>query len=141
MYSGGVASRYDMYYGDLAFTLGNAINVSKTAAISFGNVSVNYDLTNELFTNGLQVEGSLPMVWLGKPTSWQAYIEDTYVAGSAVYINHYDEVGATIGTRHGMNTQSWDALRVGASVTVGTGSASGKSHDYEAYKLVLSYRF
>jgi len=132
-YAGGLASRYDLYFGDLNVTIGNAVSIMKTGGVSIGSVNVNYDLTNEVFTNGGQVEGSLPGTMFGKPTSWQAYLADTYVAGSKVYINHYDEIGFTVGTRHGLNTQDWDAFRVGAGVTFGA--------NYNAFKAGFTYRF
>ena len=128
-----LASRYDLYFGDLNVTIGNAVSIMKTGGVSIGSVNVNYDLTNEVFTNGGQVEGSLPGTMFGKPTSWQAYLADTYVAGSKVYINHYDEIGFTVGTRHGLNTQDWDAFRVGAGVTFGA--------NYNAFKAGFTYRF
>jgi hypothetical protein len=116
-YSGSVASRYDIYFHDLDITVGDAVAVAKTAPLSVGTISVNYDLTNELFTNGLQVEGSLPYTIFGDPTSWQAYGADTYVTGSKVYVDHYDEIGFTVGTRHGRNGQDWNSLRIGAGFT------------------------
>jgi hypothetical protein len=132
-YSGSVASRYDVYLHDLDITVGNAVAVAKTAPLSVGSVSVNYDLTNELFTNGLQVEGSLPYTIFGDPTSWQTYFADTYVTGSKVYVDHYDEVGFTLGTRHGRNGQDWNSLRLGAGFTFGA--------HYTAYKAGFTYRF
>jgi hypothetical protein len=132
-YSGSVASRYDIYFHDLDITVGDAVAVAKTAPLSVGTISVNYDLTNELFTNGLQVEGSLPYTIFGDPTSWQAYGADTYVTGSKVYVDHYDEIGFTVGTRHGRNGQDWNSLRIGAGFTFG-------SH-YTAYKAGFTYRF
>lgn len=132
-YSGGLASRYDIFFSDLQLTIGNAVTVVKTAGLSFREVNVNYDLTNELFTNGVQLEGSLPYTIFGQPTSWQVWLADTHVTGSKVYINHYDEIGFTVGTRHSMNTQNWDSLRVGLVATVGA--------RYTAVKAAFSYRF
>jgi hypothetical protein len=132
-YSGGIASRYDIYWNDLQITIGNGVTVAKTVGLNIGPVSVNYDLTNELFNNGVQLEGSLPYTVFGEPTSWQAYGIDTAVAGSKVYINHYDEIGVSVGTRHGANTQNWNSLRVGFGVTVGA--------HYNAFKLAFSARF
>lgn len=132
-YAGGVASRYDMFYRDLMITLGNGLSVVKTAELSVGDVRVNYDLTNELWNNGLQAEGSLPWTMFGNPTSWQGYVVDTFVTGSKVYVSHYDEIGFTVGTRHGMNAQDWSALRVGVGVAFGA--------HFNAYKAGFTYRF
>ena len=132
-YSGGIASRYDIFWNDLQITIGDGVTVAKTVGLNIGPVNVNYDLTNELFNNGVQVEGSLPYVVFGEPTSWQAYVVDTAVTGSKVYINHYDEIGVSVGTRHGINTQNWNSLRVGFGVTVG--------EHYDAFKIALSARF
>lgn len=132
-YSGGLASRYDIYWNDLDITIGNGITIAKTAPLSIGSISVSYNLTNELFNNGAQVEGSLPYTIFGQPTSWQAYLIDTAVTGSKVYINHYDEIGVNVGTRTLMNTQNWDTLRVGAALTAGS--------RYTAFKLAFSARF
>jgi hypothetical protein len=132
-YSGGMTSRYDIFYHDLMITVGDGVNVVKTAGLSIGDVHVNYDLTNELWNNGIQAEGSLPWTMFGNPTSWQGYLVDTYVSGSKVYVNHYDEIGFTVGTRHGMNSQDWNSFRLGAGVAFG-------SH-FNAYKAGFTYRF
>jgi hypothetical protein len=132
-YSGGVASRYDIFWKDLQITIGDGVTVAKTVGLDIGSINVNYDLTNELFNNGVQVEGSLPYTMFGEPTSWQVYLMDTAVAGSAVYINHYDEIGVSVGTRHLINTQNWNSLRVGLGVVVGP--------NYNAVKLAFSARF
>ncbi len=132
-YSGSIASRYDIHWNDLKVTIGNAVALTKVGGLSVGGVGVNYDMFNQLFTNGAQFEGSLPYTVYGHPTSWQAYIADTYVAGNAVYVPHYDEIGFTVGTRQGPNTQDWQALRVGAGFVFGA--------HYNAYKVALTYRF
>jgi hypothetical protein len=132
-YSGGLASRYDIYFRDLMITIGNGVDLVKTSVLSVGNVHVNYDLTNELWNNGVQVESSLPFTMFGDPTSVQAYLVDTYVSGSKVYISHYDEVGFTVGTRHAMNSQDWNSLRLGAGF--------GFGEHFTAYKLGFTYKF
>jgi hypothetical protein len=132
-YSGSIASRYDIYWNDLKVTIGNAIALTKVGGLSVGGVGVNYDMFNQLFNNGVQLEGSLPYTVYGHPTSWQAYVVDTYVAGNAVYVPHYDEIGFTVGTRQGPNTQDWQALRVGAGFVFG--------EHFNAYKVALTYRF
>ena len=132
-YSGGVASRYDIFFHDLKITVGDGVSVVKTTQLSVGNVHVNYGLTNELWNNGVQVESSLPWTMFGDPTSVQAYFVDTYVSGSQVYINHYDEIGFTVGTRHAMNSQDWNSFRIGAGV--------GFGEHFSAYKLGFTYRF
>lgn len=132
-YSGGLASRYDIYVHDLDITIGNAISVIRTGELSVGAIHVNYDLTNELFNNGIQVEGSMRYTMFGFPTSWQAYVVDTAIAGSPVFIEHYDQIGFTVGTRHPMNSQDWNTFRVGASVTFGP--------HFDAFMAGFTYRF
>lgn len=132
-YAAGLSSRYDIYLRDLIITIGNGVSFVHTTDLSVGNVHVNYDLSNQLWNNGLQVVGSLPLQLFGDPTSWQAFIVDTYVTGSKVYVDHYDQIGFTVGTRHQLNSQDWNAFRLGVEVTLG-------SH-FNAYKLALTYRF
>lgn len=132
-YAAGLASRYDIYFHDLMITIGNGVSVVHTTDLSVGNVHVNYDLSNQLWNNGVQVVGSLPLHLFGDSTSWQAFVVDTYVTGSKVYVDHYDQIGFTVGTRSHLNTQDWNAFRVGVEVTIG-------SH-FNAYKIALTYRF
>jgi hypothetical protein len=132
-YEGGLASRYDIYVHDLDITIGNAISVNHTGGLSVGSVNVNYDLTNELFTNGVQVEGSLPYTMFGHPTSWQAYVADTAITGSAVYVSNYVVMGITAGTRHPLNSQDWNTFRVGLAVTLGA--------RFDAFQAGFTYRF
>lgn len=132
-YAAGIASRYDIYFHDLMITIGNGVSLVHTTDLSVGNVHVNYDLSNQLWNNGVQVVGSLPLNLFGDPTSWQAFVVDTYVTGSKVYVDHYDQIGFTVGTRRQLNSQDWNTFRVGFEVTIG-------SH-FNAYKLALTYRF
>jgi hypothetical protein len=114
-------------------TIGNAIALVKVGSLSADSVSVNYNIFNQLYTNGLQFEGSMPFTLFGNPTSWQAFVADTFVTGSKVYVDHYDELGFTVGSRHGPNAQDWHSLRLGAGFAFGA--------NYRAYKLALTYRF
>ncbi len=132
-YAGSLASRYDIFFDDLQLTIGNAISLVKVGGVSAAKVTVNYDMFNQLYTNGLQLEGSLPFTLFGSPTSWQAYVADTFVGGNQVYVEHYDEFGFTIGSRQSPNTQVWDSLRLGTGFAVGA--------HYSSYKLALTYRF
>lgn len=133
MYSADITSLYNIYTDDLKISIGNGLGYYKTAELSFGDTTINYDLTNQALKNGVSVEGSAGFTLLGRPTSWQAYLVDTYMFGDKLYIDHYDELGVVVGSRESMDGQNWDALKLGLSWTFGD--------NYNAFKMNFGYRF
>jgi hypothetical protein len=67
------------------------------------------------------------------PLSWEVFVVDTYFAGDRLAIQHYDEVGASIGTRRVAGQQAWNAARLGLIYTFGD--------SFNMVSLRGSYRF
>jgi hypothetical protein len=132
-YTGAVTSLYNLYFGGTKVAIGNGVGVLKTSPISIGKFSVGPNLTNYPIINGASVERDLDFTLFDKPTTWEAYVIDTYLPGDKLAINHYDEIGATFGTRRQIGDQSWNVFRLGVSYT------HGKSFDMVS--LRGTYRF
>ena len=132
-YSGTVASLYNIYLGDYKLAIGNSVGVIKTAALRVAGLTNGPVLTNYPIINGLSLEGSLPFTMFDRPASFEAYVVDTYFAGDGLFLQHWDEVGLSIGTRRRPGDQSWQNFRVGLSYTFG--------RDFNMIGLRGSYRF
>jgi hypothetical protein len=132
IYSGSVTSKFDFYLNDLKLSSNNMIGYYETGSLSnkFGG---NYDLQNVIFRNGLSAEGSLNYKLFDEPTSWEVQFIDTRITGDAWFINGYEEIVATVGTRRRAASMDWQTLRFGASVTLGKSFQGGQ--------LLFSYRF
>ena len=132
VYSGSVTSKFDFYMNDLKLSSNNMIGYYETGSLSnkFGG---NYDLQNVIFRNGLSAEGSLNYTLFDEPTSWEVQFIDTRVTGDKWFIDGYEEIVATVGTRRRMARMDWQTLRFGASLTLGKAFQGGQ--------LLFSYRF
>jgi hypothetical protein len=133
VYSGSITSLYALHFGDIKVAIGNGIGLLKTEPVSLGGVSIGPTLTNEPLINGVQVEGSLGRTLFDHPLSWEVFVVDTYFAGDRLAIQHYDEVGASIGTRRVAGQQAWNAARLGLIYTFGD--------SFNMVSLRGSYRF
>ncbi len=132
-YSGTIASLYNIYFGDYRLALGNSVGAIKTSALHVDGLTGGPVLTNYPIINGLSFEGSLPFTMFDRPASFEAYVVDTYFAGNGLFLQHWDEVGISIGTRRRPGEQTWNNFRVGLSYTFG--------RDFNMLGLRGSYRF
>ncbi len=132
-YSGGLGSQYLLFLGDYKVTIGNSAGFIKTTPFQVGTYTTGPSRLNVPLVNGLSLEGSLPFTVFDKPTSYEAYVVDTYFAGQQIAIRHYDEIGANFGTRRRDGEQSWDSARLGIAYTAG--------RSFNMVSLRASYRF
>jgi hypothetical protein len=132
VYSGTLTSKFDYYLNDLKLSSNNMIGYYQTGTIS-SKYGGSYNLQNVIFRNGLSAEGSLNYKLFDEPTSWEVQFIDTRVAGDAWFINGYEEIVATVGTRRRTARMDWQTLRFGASLTLGKSFQGGQ--------LLFSYRF
>ena len=132
-YSAGIASQYLLFFGDIKVTVGNSVGLIETKPFKVGAYTTGPSRTNVPIVNGVSVEGSLPFTLFDKPTSYEAYIVDTYYAGQSLAIDHYDEIGFNLGTRRRGGDQSWNSARIGLAYTVG--------RSFNMVSLRASYKF
>lgn len=138
VYSGSATSRLKFSasdlttLGDLTFTLNNMIGYYQTDGVS-EDYGGDYDLENVIFRNGFTLDGSLNFTLFDEPTSWELSFVDTRITGDEWFINGWDEVALTFGTRRREGRMLWQALRFGVSYTF--------SNDYDGFQVVLGYRF
>ena len=131
-YSASATSKLEHARGDLLFTLNNMLGYYKTGTVARG-WSGDYDLTNQIFRNGLKVEGSLGYQLFQEPATWEIQYVNTQIAGDDWFIDNYNEIAATVGTRRRDDRENWQIFRVGAKYTF--------ADEYDGFQLVLGYRF
>jgi hypothetical protein len=134
VYSGSLTSNYNIYYDDLIFSIDNSAGYYKSIALDVGSINIDPGTENELFKNGVSVEGAVDFLLFGRPTSWQAYVVDNETAGNAAFVSHWDEFGVSFGTRQRPDSNGLDIFRVGLGFAVG-------NNDYLAYQLNVGLKF
>ena len=135
IYSGSLTSTVNLTFDswDLRVSINNMGGYYRTDSLEVGDFSIDYDLENGVFKNGIAIEGALDWTLFDDPTSWELSFVDTQFIGSDLYLNRYDEVDLSFGTRRVTNQMSWQSLRLGIGYTFGD--------DYDAYRVSMNYRF
>jgi len=114
LYSVALNSTYNWQVNDdWRVTLGNGITYVATFPISVGKYSLDYDLRNIVFRNGVAVTYQTGIQLAGLATAVSVFAIDTRFTGDAVYVRSYQEFGV-----YG-NFGTVDPLRVGVTGLVG----------------------
>ncbi len=125
IYSVSATSDYRLYFGDLTTTIGNMLGYYLTDSIDAGDYNIDYDLENTIFRNGVAFEGSLGLHIFGEPTSWQLSFVDTRFFGDALFIEQYNDVAISFGSRHRPGSPDWRSMRLGITYTWGENNFNG----------------
>ena len=120
------------YYDDLKLSLNNMIGYYQTGNLISSKLG-SYDLQNVIFRNGVSVEGSMNFKMFDEPTSWEIQFTDVRVTGDKWFIDGFEEITATFGTRRRQARMDWQTLRVGAGLTLGKSFQGGQ--------IMFTYRF
>lgn len=81
---------------ELRLTIANGINYVSTLPVSSGRYSINYDVANTIFRNGVVLSRDLGMRVAGLPVMGSVFAIDTRFTGSDVFIDNYQEFGAFV---------------------------------------------
>ena len=123
IYSGSLTSNFNLYWDDVKISIGNMASQMKTSSISAGDYSIDYDLSNTMFKNGVGFEGPIDGTIFGNPTSWQLDVANTLFSGDELFVDNYYDISASYGTR--ATKTALDNMRIGLTYTVGNNSYSG----------------
>jgi hypothetical protein len=89
--------------------------------VSVGDYSVNYDVQNTVFRNGLVLSRDLGFRLMELPVQGALFAVDTRFTGDAVYIRNYQEFGGFL------SAGSRDPIRFGFTYMTGDRGLSGFS--------------
>jgi hypothetical protein len=132
LYSGSLTSAYKHTWHDLDFTLGNMVSYYQSQNLSFGDISLDYDLQNVVLRNGLAVEKDMPFALLSQNTRGQAFVTNTQFTGTDLFIENYTDIG--IALSQPVADSGWmDQFGLGATYTF--------AEDYNAVRVNLGYTF
>lgn len=135
VYSGSIASNYNLYYDDLKISVGNMLSYYTTESIDVNDYELDYDLTNQMTKNGIGFEGSTGGQLLQQPTSWQFAVAHTYFWGDELYIDSYFDFGVSWGTRDTDAHNSMNSMRFGLTYTY------ANEGDYDGLRLNFGFTF
>jgi len=94
---------------------------------------VAYDLNNYALRNGIDVTKRLPLSLFGAQTALKLFFVDTWILGSPLFLDHYDELGLQFSTQRLMAGKWHDRIAFHTAWVFG--------NDYDALQLRLSLRF
>lgn len=134
MYSASLSSRYAFAWGDWQFGITDMVGLYRTQSLSHGDYEVDYDLSNTMLRNGIDVGTALPASWFGRPTAWRAWFIDTRFSGDALYIESYQEIGAALSTRVSFAGVTIEQSSLGLTYTMG-------ENDLKGFRLNFGYKF
>lgn len=132
IYSASVTSKLKFFFGDLALSVKNMASYYQTGEVE-GTGTGDYDLENTIFRHGIALDGSLNFNLFEEPTSWEVQFVDTRITGDDWFIDAYEELVLTFGTRRREDRMTWQTLRIGAKYTF--------ADEYDGFQIVLGYRF
>lgn len=134
VYSGSAISNYNFYIGDLIISIGNMLGAHKTGSVEISGYDIDYDLTNYVLRNGISLESSLNYRLFGSPTTWQFSVVDTRFFGDDLFIERYNDIALSFGTRHEPGSPIWKTMRLGVTATLG-------ENGYQGWRANFGYRF
>ncbi|GAA5183615.1 hypothetical protein GCM10025771_35620 [Niveibacterium umoris] len=134
MYSASLSSRFSFAAGDWLFGMTNMVGLYRTQSLKYGDYEINYDLSNQMFRNGLDVGNTFPENWFGRSVNWRAWIIDTRFYGDALYIEKYQEFGFAAGTRIEFAGVSIEKANLGVTYTHGDNGLKG-------FRMNFGYKF
>jgi len=106
-------------------TVVNGLNYVSTLPSSIGRASIDYNVSNTIFRNGLIVSRDTGLSLAGFPLSVSAYAVDTRFAGSPVFVRNFQEFGVFVSpgrdSRFGIGAQVMTGDRGLFGVAVSTG--------------------
>lgn len=106
-------------------TVVNAINYVSTFPADIGSLSLNYNVANTVFRNGVIVSHNTGFTLAGFPLAASAYAVDTRFAGSPVFVRNFQEFGVYVApgldSRFGIGLQVMTGDRGLFGVTMSTG--------------------
>ena len=102
-------------------TVGNGLTYISTIPITVGNFSVNYDLQNVVFRNGILVSHDLGFEVWNHSARGSLYAIDTRFTGDAVYMSSYQEFGGYV------TVGAFTPVNLGVSYLVGDHGVHGFS--------------
>jgi len=93
--SSSLTSAYNFKIDKYTLTLANMLGYYKTIPFNYGDYSIDPDIQNTVFRNGLNF--NIPADKLKKGTSFELFVTDTRYFGSELYIDQYNEFGISYG--------------------------------------------
>jgi hypothetical protein len=134
VYSGSTTSNYNFYLGDGILSIGNMLGFYRTGSLAVGGYEVDYDLTNYVLRNGIDLEGSLDFRIFGGRTTWQLSVVDTRFFGDELFVERYNDIALSFGTCRQRGSSTLRALRLGITGTLG-------ENDYRGMEINFGYWF
>jgi len=101
MLSGSLTSTLGVRFASFDLVVANMIGHYRTVSAGGGQYSYNPEIANTAFRNGLVL--SKPVAIAGAQRSVQGYVVDTRTTGAELFVDNWQEIGITVGSRPRVN--------------------------------------
>lgn len=134
LYGGSVTSNYQREIFGLRFALGNSFSVVRSAPLSVNDYDLEYDLTNFVLRNGIELGGDMGFELFADPVTWEVSVVNTQFLGDDVYIDNATDIAVSFGTEASDSGLTWDSVRLGVTYTF-------TNEDYQGFMVNFGYQF
>lgn len=132
--SAGLISVYNYKLCEYVLSLTNYAGCFSSTNLWLTGVNFNYHLHNSIFKNGLSFASCEGFTVYERSINFKISIEDSYFAGSRLFIQHFDEVSIALITNCVNPYIDYDCLSAGMSYQFG-------QKGYKGYLFNLAYQF
>lgn len=128
IYSAGVNSTYILYPNkSSSLSIINMIAHYKTNSISLGEYKGGYDLSNNIFRNGVEYKQKMAFSIQGRPVVMKAQLARTDYTGDALYSSYVHDASLSFGIKNSNEKLFLSEYRLGMTYTFGDGDIRGVS--------------
>lgn len=132
--STGLISRYDFGFSSFVLSLTNYVGYTTSCNFWLSGVNFNYRFQTFQFKNGLSLTSCDGFTLWDRDLKYSVFFVDTAFSENHLYINHYDEVGASLFATGINRCLDYDCLSFAASYLFGEKS-------YKGVRINIGYQF
>lgn len=132
--SAGLVSRYDFGFSNFVLSLTDYVGYSASCNFWLTGLNFNYRFQTYQFKNGLSLTSCEGLTLWDRDLKYSIFFIDTAFSKQHLYMNHYDEVGASLFATGINQCLDYDCLSCAASYLFGEKS-------YKGFRINISYQF
>ena len=134
IYSASINNTFYLLFDRINISLHNLLSSYRTAKHPYSKYQTIYELENKAMKNAIRMDGSLNLHIFGAPGSWSLVMADTRFYGDTLYMEEYQDLSFSVGTRRRVGSGDWQAIRMGLTYTQG-------QHGFSGYRVNFGYFF
>lgn len=132
--SAGLVSRFDLPFSQFVLSLTDYVGYNASTNFWLTGINFDYHFQTFQFKNGLSLTSCEGFCLWDREVKYSVFVIDTAFSKSHLYMNHYDEVGASLFATNINRCLDYDSLSLALSYLFGEKS-------YKGFRLNIGYQF